>query len=184
MFYRCLIFITRIFGTWVFDLVAQGIAAGYFCFAPRRVRVGVRFYRALFPQRSRLHALWCTWKQFRNFTSVYLDRFRLQEHGDIRHTSEGFEHIERALDAGTGGIVLMSHLGNWEVAAYIMQQKRPGIPLLLFMGKRREGQHRPHPEGRDPGARDPGRRRREERGRRPSTCWKGCDSFKPGASSP
>jgi predicted LPLAT superfamily acyltransferase len=136
MFYRCLIFITRIFGTWVFDLVAQGIAAGYFCFAPRRVRVGVRFYRALFPQRSRVYALWCTWKQFRNFTSVYLDRFRLQEHGDIRHTSEGFEHIERALDAGTGGVVLMSHLGNWEVAAYIMQQKRPGIPLLFFMGKR------------------------------------------------
>jgi predicted LPLAT superfamily acyltransferase len=136
MFYRCLIFVTRIFGTWVFDLVAQGIAAGYFCFAPRRVRVGVQFYRALFPQHSRLYALWCTWKQFRNFTSVYLDRYRLQEHGDIRHTSEGFEHIERALDAGTGGIVLMSHLGNWEVAAYIMQQKRPGIPLLLFMGKR------------------------------------------------
>ena len=76
MFYRGLVFLTRILGTWVFGLVAQGIAAGYFCFAPRRVRVGVRFYRALFPQRSRVYALWCTWRQFRNFTSVYLDRFR------------------------------------------------------------------------------------------------------------
>ncbi len=136
MFYRSLIFLTRVFGTWFFELIAKGIAAGYFCFAPRRVRVGVRFYRALFPRRSRLYALWCTWQQFRNFTSVYLDRFRLQEHGDIGHTSEGFEHIEQALDSGAGGIVLMSHLGNWEVAAYIMQQKRAGIPLLLFMGKR------------------------------------------------
>jgi predicted LPLAT superfamily acyltransferase len=136
MFYRSLIFLTRVFGVWVFDLVAQGIAAGYFCFAPRRVMVGVRFYRVLFPGRSRFYPFWCTWRQFRNFTSVYLDRFRLQEHGDIRHTSEGFEHIENALDSGTGGIVLMSHLGNWEIAAYIMQQKRAGLPLLLFMGKR------------------------------------------------
>jgi len=136
MFYRSLIFLTRVFGTWVFGLAAQAIAAGYFCFAPRRVAVGVRFYRALFPQRSRLYPYWCTWKQFRNFTSVYLDRYRLQERGDIRHTSEGFDHLTRALDSGTGGIVLMSHLGNWEIAAYIMQQKRPHLPLLLFMGKR------------------------------------------------
>jgi predicted LPLAT superfamily acyltransferase len=136
MFYRSLIFLTRVLGMWVFGLVAQGIAAGYFCFAPRRVMVGVRFYRELFPGRSRLYPFWCTWKQFRNFTSVYLDRFRLQERGDIRHTSEGFDHLERALDSKTGGIVLMSHLGNWEIAAYIMQQKRAQLPLLLFMGKR------------------------------------------------
>jgi predicted LPLAT superfamily acyltransferase len=136
MLYRILPFIARIFGVWTFDLIAKGIAAGYFFFAPRRVTVSVRFYRALFPQRGRPYHFWCTWKQFQNFTSVYLDRYLLQESGDISYTYEGWEHIENALDRKIGGIILMSHLGNWEIAAHLMKQKREQMPLLLFMGLR------------------------------------------------
>jgi predicted LPLAT superfamily acyltransferase len=136
MFYRILPFIARTFGVWAFDLIAKGIAAGYFFFAPRRVMVSVRFYRALFPQRARGYHFWCTWKQFQNFTSVYLDRYRFHEVGDISFTNEGWEHIENALDRKTGGIVLMSHLGNWEIAAHLMKQKREQMPLILFMGQR------------------------------------------------
>ena len=136
MFYRILPFLARTFGVWAFDLIAKGIAAGYFFFAPRRVMVSVRFYRALFPQRARGYHFWCTWKQFQNFTSVYLDRYRFHEVGDISFTNEGWEHIENALDRKTGGIVLMSHLGNWEIAAHLMKQKREQMPLILFMGQR------------------------------------------------
>jgi predicted LPLAT superfamily acyltransferase len=136
MFYRILPFFARIFGVWTFDLIAKGIAAGYFLFAPRRVMVSVRFYRALFPQRARAYPFWCTWKQFQNFTSVYLDRYRFHEVGDISFTDEGWEHVENALDRKTGGIVLMSHLGNWEIAAHLMKQKREQMPLILFMGQR------------------------------------------------
>ena len=136
MFYRILPFLARTFGVWAFDLIAKGIAAGYFFFAPRRVMVSVRFYRALFPHRARAYHFWCTWKQFQNFTSVYLDRYRFHEVGDISFTNEGWEHIENALDRKTGGIVLMSHLGNWEIAAHLMKQKREQMPLILFMGQR------------------------------------------------
>jgi predicted LPLAT superfamily acyltransferase len=136
MFYRILPFFARNFGVWAFDLIAKGIAAGYFFFAPRRVMVSVRFYRALFPQRTRAYHLWCTWNQFQNFTSVYLDRYRFHEVGDISYTNEGWEHVENALDRKTGGIVLMSHLGNWEIAAHLMKQKREQMPLILFMGQR------------------------------------------------
>jgi predicted LPLAT superfamily acyltransferase len=136
MVYRILPFLARLFGVWTFDLIAKGIAAGYFFFAPRRVTASVRFYRALFPQRGRPYHFWCTWKQFQNFTSVYLDRHLLQESGDISYTYEGWEHLENALDLKTGGIILMSHLGNWEIAAHLMKRKREQMPLLLFMGLR------------------------------------------------
>jgi predicted LPLAT superfamily acyltransferase len=96
----------------------------------------VRFYRALFPHRARAYHFWCTWKQFQNFTSVYLDRYRFHEVGDISFTSDGWEHLENALDRKTGGIILMSHLGNWEIAAHLMKQKREQMPLILFMGLR------------------------------------------------
>ena len=140
MFYRILPFLARLFGVWTFDLIAKGIAAGYFFFAPRRVMVSVRFYGALFPQRGRAYHLWCTWKQFQNFTSIYLDRYLLQESGDISHTNEGWQHIEHAIDRKTGAIILMSHLGNWEMAAHLMKQKREHMPLVLFMGLRAKAQ--------------------------------------------
>lgn len=136
MFYRFLPFLARVFGAWTFDLIARGIAAGYFFFAPRRVMISARFYRALFPHRGWFYHCRCTWKQFQNFTSVYLDRYLLQESGEISHTYEGWEHIENALDRKTGGIILMSHLGNWEIAAHLMKRKREQLPLLLFMGQR------------------------------------------------
>lgn len=135
-FYRSMACLTRIFGPWFFDLVAQGIAAGYFLFAPRRVAVSVRFYAALFPQRGFADHLGCTWRQFRNFTSVYLDRLRLREDGGITYTHEGWENLERAIDRNTGGILLMSHLGNWEIAAHLMQRRSERLRLILFMGMR------------------------------------------------
>ncbi len=78
--------------------------------------------------------MWCTWRQYHNFTYVFLDRFLVQDFGNISYTSEGWEHLEQALDNKTGGILLMSHMGNWEVAAHLMKQKQKDIRLLLYMG--------------------------------------------------
>ena len=136
IFYRFLTFISRIFGLWIFDLTAKGIAAGYYLLSPRRVSISVRIYRALFPERNRLYHLWCTWRQFQNFTSVYVDRFLVNETGGITCTHTGWEHIEDAIERNTGGIIVMSHLGNWEIAAHLMTRKWGQIRLILYMGIR------------------------------------------------
>ncbi len=80
MFYRSWLFLARVFGPWIFDLIAKGIAAGYFFFAPRRVTVSVRFYRALFPAACRGPILsGAPGNSIQNFTSVYLDRYLFNE---------------------------------------------------------------------------------------------------------
>ena len=38
---------------------------------------------------------------------------------------EGWEYLDEAVDKKTGAILLMSHIGNWELAAQTSQQKRP-----------------------------------------------------------
>lgn len=133
IFYGTLILMSKILGLWIFVLISRVVAAGHFLFFPRRVAVSCRFYRALFPNRSRFYYLWCTWKQYQNFTSVFLDRFQARDFDDISYTSEGWKHIEAAMGT-TGGIILMSHVGNWEVAAHLMKQQHPQIELLLYMG--------------------------------------------------
>lgn len=136
LFYTGLTFLSNILGPWVFVLISRGVAAGYFLFFPARVRVGVRFYRALFPDRGRFFHWVCTWRQFQNFTSVFMDRFLLQTGRDIQYTFEGREYLLEALSRNTGGIILMSHIGNWEIAARLLRRSIPDLPLMLFMGQR------------------------------------------------
>ena len=135
-FYKILVTLSRFCGPWLFSLVSRGIAAGYFLFCPGRVKVGLHFYAALFPRRGRAYHLWCTWLQFQNFTSVFLDRFRLPDDGGIRYTIQGEQVLQRIIDAGRGGILLMSHMGNWEVAARLLQKNLTGLRLMLYMGSR------------------------------------------------
>ncbi|MCK9391121.1 MAG: lysophospholipid acyltransferase family protein [Syntrophales bacterium] len=138
-FYRFLLALSQRIGLWVFRVGAWGIASGYFLFFPGRVAVGVRFYGALYPERGRLYRLWCTWKQFHSFPHVFLDRFLLAGGQTIKYTHDGWEYLEEAVNSETGGIILMSHVGNWEVASRILQERgreNPRIKLLLYLGKK------------------------------------------------
>lgn len=139
-FYKILTTLSNLCGPWLFVLISRGIAAGYFIFLPRRAAVSARFYRALFPQRSWIYHVWCAWRQFQNFTSVYLDRHLLQQKDTISYTFQGREHLLAALEQGHGGILLMSHMGNWEVGARLLRQNIPELRLMLYMGRQAKEQ--------------------------------------------
>lgn len=136
IFYRFLVILTKLLGPWAFGLIARGIALFYFIFSPVRVSASISFYKALYPDRSVFYHLWCTLLQYQNFTSIYLDRILLQDSSKLTHVSDGWENIETVLKNGRGGIMLMSHLGNWEVAALLLKQKKMDLRLLLYMGVR------------------------------------------------
>ncbi len=140
--YRSLVVLAKRFGNWIFLLIAWHVATGYFLLFPRRVAVSFRFYRRLFPDRGRRHALWCAWRQYHHFVHVFLDRFRMEEGDDLVMTTEGLEHIFAAAESGRGGIILMSHVGSWEIAARLLQHRgrnHPSMKLLLYLGaKHRE----------------------------------------------
>jgi len=140
-YYRFLIMLKKCFGSRVFLIFAQAVSAGFFLFFPSRLAVSVRFYQALFPERSRLCHIWCAWRQYLNFTHVFLDRLLPDDSaGEVFYSSEGWEHLEYALRNKTGGIILMSHMGNWEIAAHLMKQRMKGAGLLLYMGTKHKEQ--------------------------------------------
>ena len=140
LFYRAIVLLSKRGGLWVFMIFAWIVSTGFFILFPRRVGVSIRLYRALFPDRGRFYHLWCVWRQYHNFSYVFLERFLVQDLEGLRHTSEGWEHLEEAQRKGTGGIILMSHMGNWEVAAHLLKQRSHGINLLLYMGIKQKEQ--------------------------------------------
>lgn len=130
--YKLLVFVSGYLGAWFFAMVARVIATGYFLFIPARVLQCSRIYRALYPGRNFLFYLSCVWRQYHNFTRVITDRMLLLNSGDITFSSSGWEHVRDAASRGRGAVIVMSHMGNWDVAAHLFG--REGIPLLLFMG--------------------------------------------------
>jgi len=130
--------VTGVFGGWLFALVSRIIAAGYFCLS-KNVKESRRFYRRLYPQKNFWYHNYCTFRQYQNFTTIHYDRF-LAAHGQqTDFQSEGWEKLESVVKQ-QGAILLMSHLGNWEIAAQLMQQQKTPQKLLLYMGvKEKEG---------------------------------------------
>jgi len=140
IFYKYALLLSGKLGPWVFHTYSSIVAIGYFFLFPLRVAASVQFYRILFPDKNLRYHLWCTLRQYLNFTTIFLDRFLVQESGNISYTSEGWEYFENALKRKTGGIILMSHIGNWEVAAHRFKEKKQNIPLLLYMGTKHKEQ--------------------------------------------
>lgn len=136
LFYFHLTRVSTLVGPWFFSLFARAVALGYFVFLPSRVRTGLGFYRALLPGKRRFTHFGAVLRQFQNFTQVFLDRFLLQSGHRFDFTFEGRNHLQNAMAQGTGGIIVMSHMGNWELAAHLLHHSLPELPLMLFLGQR------------------------------------------------
>lgn len=124
-------------GVWAVTLMAWFITTWYFLFRADRRRESERFFRALFPDEpaaARGHA----WRQFHAFAGLFAERLRLARGKKPRFRSEGWELLEAAAADGSGGLILMSHVGHWELAARLF--RREGLRLMLFLGARQKEQ--------------------------------------------
>ncbi len=146
LFYRLLLWWGRFFGAWFVAFVARIVALGYFLFSPQ-VGESRRFYAILFPERSRWYHRWCSFRQYQNFTTIHVDRFSRDVLGrQASFASSGWHRLDAVLGR-QGGILLMSHLGNWEVAAALLKGRRHDADILLYMGvKEQEGIERTQKE--------------------------------------
>ena len=58
---------------------------------------------------------------FRSYARYWVEAFRAAdltaEQVDARTTTDGFDHLDRALAGGRGAIVLLAHHGSWDTAA-------------------------------------------------------------------
>jgi lauroyl/myristoyl acyltransferase len=136
--YKMALFLSHRLGIWFFRTFSWFIATGYFLFFPVRVAESRKFYRALFPGRGFAYHVYCVWKQFHSFTDVYLHRFIPWAADEAEFARKGWEYLEEAVKSKTGAVVVMSHIGNWELAAQKLNEK--GLPIMLYLGARHKEQ--------------------------------------------
>jgi lauroyl/myristoyl acyltransferase len=136
--YRIALYLSHRMGVWFFRTFSWCIATGYFFLFPARLADSLKFYHALFPGRGFRYRLYCTWKQFHNFTDVYIHRFIPWAADEARFTKEGWAYLDEAVAGKTGAILVMSHIGNWELAAQKLNEK--GLPVMLYLGAKHKEQ--------------------------------------------
>ncbi len=138
LLYKILLYLTQQLGLWFFLVISWFIATGYFFLFPIRVANSYSFYRALLPDRGFPYHFYCAWKQYHKFTDVYIHRFIRFDQKDIEYVKEGWEYLEEAVQKKTGAILLMSHIGNWELAVQTLNKK--GLPIMLYLGAKHKEQ--------------------------------------------
>jgi lauroyl/myristoyl acyltransferase len=121
-------------GSWPIRFFSWWVSTGYFFFLPSRRRNSVQLYRAIFPDRRGWYHLYCAWRQFHSFAATFGDRIDVERKKGEFSTTQGSEWIIEANKKGSGGIILMSHLGSYETAASAFQKY--GLRLLLMMGEK------------------------------------------------
>jgi predicted LPLAT superfamily acyltransferase len=124
-------------GSWVTRFIAWWIATGYFFFRSSRRNASVGLYEVIFPDRGHGYHLTCAWRQFHSFAGTYADRIDVYSK-KLNTTARGREKLVEHGSRGHGGIILMSHMGNYEVAVNAFQDLR--LRLLIIMGER-EAKH-------------------------------------------
>ena len=138
--YKLIVALSKLLGVWVFVLISGAISTGYFLFSHQRRKVSLDFYRVLFPGRHTVFHLTCVWKQYQRFTNLFRDRFLLLDYDKISYQSLGWENLKEVLDNNQGGIILMSHIGNWEIAAHLLRRRKDDLKLLLYLGTKQKEQ--------------------------------------------
>ena len=126
--------ISFLLGSWPIRFFAWWVATGYFLFRSSRRRASIHLYRVIFPNRGLWYDFYCAWRQFHSFAATYADRLEADKKKGGIISVQGSEGIMEAGRSGSGGIILMSHLGSYEVAAYAFQER--GFKHLMIMGEK------------------------------------------------
>src|SRR4030042_2072558 len=103
-------------GSWPVRFISWWVATGYFLFLPTRRRNSFRLYQVIFPERRGWYHLYCAWRQFHSFAAAFGDRIDADRKKEKLPPTPGREGILEANKKGSGGILLMSHLGSSGVA--------------------------------------------------------------------
>ena len=131
---KTIIRVTLLLGYWPIRFFSWWIVTGYFLFRPSRRRSSIELYQVIFPGRKRWYYLYCAWRQFHSFAATYADRIEIGRGKKVTTTTQGREGVVEAAKKGRGGIILMSHLGSYEVAARGFHGL--GLKLLIIMGEK------------------------------------------------
>ena len=134
--YRIFVAIIKKFGVLPAYLLLRFVALYYFLFSCKSSKIIYRFYRNKL-QFGRAVSLCKLYRNYYIFGQTLIDKIAVMTGSENRFTFHfDGEHILRQITAmQKGGILLSAHIGNWEIAGFLLKRLNTKINIVIFDGE-------------------------------------------------
>jgi predicted LPLAT superfamily acyltransferase len=131
--YKIFIFVLRRLGIRAAYALLRVVAAYFIVFAPAASKSMYAYFRRILGYSSS-KALVSLYKNYYVFGQTLLDKVALMAglKTPFTYTFEGEEHLHRFREENTGGILISAHLGNWEIAGFLLKRLDMRINIVMF----------------------------------------------------
>ncbi|SDU23906.1 LpxL/LpxP family acyltransferase [Halopseudomonas salegens] len=133
---RIMITIDRWFGRWPFQLVLMPVILWYFISHPLARKASREYLQRQNPalRSRRLYCHWLSYRHFLAFGASLMDKIRAWSRGvnDDLICGTGLSDFSRAVAGGQGGLVLVAHHGNLDIAS-ALTERHPDLEITILM---------------------------------------------------
>lgn len=137
--YRILVFILKNFGIPPTYFVLRFVAFHYFLFSRKSNKTLNEYFK--------FRLGWAKWKRIRSrylnyyvFAQTLVDRVAIISGLGTNFTFDfdGEENLVELIENGRGGLLLGAHVGNWEIAGYLLKRLKTRINVVVYEGENQE----------------------------------------------
>lgn len=109
------------------------VAAYFIPFAPAASQSMYRYFREIL-QYPHARAVKALYQNYYLFGQALLDKVALMAgvKTNFTFTFEGEEHLHQLRELGRGGFLISAHLGNWEIAGFLLKRLDMRINIVMF----------------------------------------------------
>lgn len=114
-------------------LLLRGVAFYFFAFAPESFRRIYYFYRKRL-DFGILKSIVSVYRNYHTFGQVILDKTAAMGGFDAKFTFEfdGEQHLRQMVAAGTGGLLISAHIGNFEMAGHMLERLNTRVNIIML----------------------------------------------------
>ena len=136
---QLMVFIQRRLGRWPFLLVLRPVILWYFLSHGTARRASAAYLRRIDPTLAQrpLALLWQSYRHFLQFGDALMDKVAAWSDAipEQRLLGDGFHHFGEAIQGGHGGVVLIAHHGNLDIANALAKYQ-PTLDMTVMMHTR------------------------------------------------
>jgi predicted LPLAT superfamily acyltransferase len=115
------------------------VAFYFFIFSGRAFRFQYIFFRKRLGF-SRFHAVVSIYKNYYSFGQTIIDRIVLMSgtKDPFQFNFEGEDCLREMVKMNKGGLLLSAHIGNWEIAGYLLRRLDTHFHIVMFDGEEQQ----------------------------------------------
>lgn len=134
--YRIFVAVIKKFGVLPAYLLLRLVAFYYFLFSWGSSKIIYNFYRSKL-HLGRLKSLHKLYRNYYIFGQTLIDKIAVMAVSENRFTYNfDGEHILREITAQQkGGMLISAHIGNWEIAGFLLKRLNTKINIVIFDGE-------------------------------------------------